>query len=193
MAVKAMEQLLAYLQSIHPLSTDLVAYLGTVLKTKKLAKREMLLGEQQICKNIYFVSRGLVRCYYLLDATEVSSWFMKEGDVIVSVESFYTQKPSDEIMQALEECELYYISYDELQYVYKHYPEFNFIGRVLIEKYYILSERRLFSLRMQKASERYRYLLDYHPELILRVPSKFLASYLGITEETLSRIRSGKK
>ena len=153
----------------------------------------MLLAQDQICKNIYFVSRGLVRCYYLLDATEVSSWFMKEGDVIVSVESFYTQQPSNEIMQALEECELYYISYDELQYVYKHYPEFNFIGRVLIEGYYMLSERRLFSLRMQKASERYRYLLDYHPELILRVPSKFLASYLGITEETLSRIRSGKK
>jgi len=61
---------------------------------------------------------------------------MKEGDVIVSVESFFSQKQSYESIQALEDCILYYITYDELQFVYNHFPEFNFIGRVLVEKYY---------------------------------------------------------
>ncbi|HZH95185.1 MAG TPA: cyclic nucleotide-binding protein, partial [Flavisolibacter sp.] len=62
--------------------------------------------------------------------------------------------------------------------------------RVLLEKYYTLSEQRLYSLRMQRSRERYEYLLEHHPELVLRVPLKYLASYLGIQEETLSRIRS---
>ena len=114
---------------------------------------------------------------------------MKEGDVIISVESFFTQKPSYEAIQAIEDCELYFIEYDELQFIYRHFPEFNFIGRVLTEKYYTLSEQRLYSMRMQRASERYQYLLDHFPELVKRVASKYLASYLGVTEVTLSKIK----
>ena len=114
---------------------------------------------------------------------------MQEGDVIISVESFFTQRPSYESIQALEDCELQYISYDELQYTYRNFPEFNFIGRVLTEKYYTLSEQRLFSIRMQRASERYQHLRENFPELIERVASKYLASYLGVTEVTLSKIK----
>jgi len=117
---------------------------------------------------------------------------MKEGDVIISVESFFKQIVSYENIQAVEECVVYYIYYNELQYIYGHFPEFNFIGRVLIEKYYALSEQRLYSIRMQRGHDRYQYLLDHFPELIQRLPSKYIASYLSITEETLSRIRSKK-
>ena len=117
---------------------------------------------------------------------------MKENDIIISVESFFRQTKSIESIQALEETVLYSISYNELQYIYRQFPEFNFIARVLTEKYYTLSEQRLYSIRMQRSHERYQYLLDHFPELIQRVPAKYLASYLGITEETLSRIRSKK-
>lgn len=115
---------------------------------------------------------------------------MKEGDLIISVESFFQQKPSYESIQALEECTLISITYDELQYIYKTYPELNFIARVLTEKYYALSEQRLYSMRMQRAHERYKFLMDNFSELIKRVPSKYLSSYLSISEETLSRIKS---
>lgn len=74
--------------------------------------------------------------------------------------------------------------------MYKTYPELNFIARVLTEKYYVLSEQRLYSLRKKRARERYEYLIDNFPELIQRVPSKYLASYLSVSEETLSRIKS---
>ncbi len=84
------------------------------------------------------------------------------------------------------------MDYDELQYIYRHFPEFNFIGRVLTEKYYCQSEQRLFSLRMQRSQEKYDYLIAHHPDLILRVPAKYIASYLGITEVTLSRIKGRK-
>jgi len=114
---------------------------------------------------------------------------MKEGDLIISVESYFNQQPTYENIQAIEDSELFSISHDELNVIYYKFPEFNFIARVLTEKYYTLSEQRLFSLRMQRASERYAHLMKNFPEIIQRVPSTYIASYLGITLETLSRIK----
>jgi CRP/FNR family transcriptional regulator, anaerobic regulatory protein len=188
-----METVLHYLNSIQPLSDELKDYLIKTLRSKEILRRDYLLKAGQISKHIYFIEQGLLRCYYLKDDLEVSSWFMKEGDVIISVESFFKQKESTEYIQALEDAILHYISYNELQYIYSRFPEFNYIGRTLVEHYYTISEQRLHSLRMQRAQERYASLISNNPELIQRIPSKYLASYLGISEETLSRIRSGKK
>ena len=184
-----MEELLAYLDSIHSLSAALTDYLTTNLKVKNLQKKNFLLKKGHVCKDICFISKGMLRCFYLVDDKQVSSWFMKEGDVIISVESFFRQATSNESIQALDDCTLYYITYEELQHIYQTFHEFNFIGRVLTERYYTLSEQRLYAIRMKKSAERYTYLMKYHPELILRVPSKFIASYLGITEVTLSRLK----
>lgn len=185
-------ELLCFLESMHPMSDELKQHLAATLKEKRLTKKEYLLKSDHVSRNICFIAKGLLRCFYLKDENEVSSWFMKEGDVIVSVESFFQQKASYESIQALEDCLLYFITYDELQHIYRHFPEFNFIGRVLLEKYYMLSEQRLYSLRMQRAPERYAYLLEHHPELVLRVPSKYLASYLGITGQYLSMLKTAK-
>lgn len=184
-----MNDLLENLNLIYPISTSLHEHLLNRLKLVILPKKTFLLKEGRICKNIWFINKGLARCFYVKEEKEVSSWFMKEGDVIISVESFFKQQPSYENIQALEDCELFSISYEELHAIYHEFPEFNFIGRVLTEKYYTLSEQRLFSLRMQRASERYAYLMTHYPEIIQRVPSTFIASYLGITLETLSRIK----
>jgi CRP/FNR family transcriptional regulator, anaerobic regulatory protein len=187
-----MTTLLKYLNSIHPLSLELIAYLEEHIQQIQLAKKEYLLKANQICTNIYFIEQGLLRCYYLKNDIEISSWFMKEGDIIISVQSFFRQQRSYEFIQAIEDCSLFYLNYANLQFIYNSFPEFNFIGRVLTEHYYQLSEERLYSLRMQRSNERYQYLNKHFPELILRVPSKYLSSYLGVSEETLSRIRSRK-
>lgn len=187
-----METLLHYLQSIYPLPDALVGQLSEVLQHRTVHRRELLLRAGHTCRHIFFVRRGLFRCFYLRVDSEVCAWFMKENDVMVSVESFFYQRPSYESIQALEEGELYYVDYETLQGLYQRFPEFNFVARVLTEKYYALSEQRLYSLRMQRAPERYKHLVDHHADLVQRVPSKYLASYLGITEETLSRIKSRK-
>lgn len=187
-----MEALLNYLDSIYPMGADCKEKLIMLLRQKHLAKKELLLRAGHICQHIYFIEKGLLRCYYFRNDAEICSWFMREGDVVVSVESFFYQKVSYESIQALEDCELYYISYKELQEIFKSFPEFNFIARVLTEKYYCLSEQRLYSIRMMRASERYEYLSGHHPELILRVPAKYLASYLGITPEMFSKIKRPK-
>lgn len=185
-----MEAVLHSLQAIHPLSAGLVDYLCQTLKIRELPKRDYLLRPGQVCRIICFIQKGLLRCFNINGEHEVCSWFMKEGDVIISVESFYHQKESYEAIQALEDCTLHYITYSELQYIYKTFPEFNFIGRILTEKYYSLCERRAYSLRMQRSRERYQYLVEHHPELLLRVPAKYLASYLGICEVTMSRMKA---
>jgi CRP/FNR family transcriptional regulator, anaerobic regulatory protein len=187
-----MEELLAFLNSIYPLSQPAIEYLAENLKEIEIPKKQFILKGGRICYNIYFVKSGLLRCFYNKNDKEVNSWFMKENDVIFSVESFLNQTPSYENIQTLEDSLLYYIDYAELQHLYIHCPEFNFIGRVLTEKYYKLSEQRLYSLRMQRSFERYNFIMNHFPQIILRVPSKYIASYLGITEETLSRIRAFK-
>jgi len=187
-----MEDLLAYLNSIYPLSQLAIQFIAENLNEIQIPKKRFLLKKGRICYNIYFVKKGLLRCFYDKNDKEVNAWFMKENDVIFSVESFLNQIPSFESIQTIEDCLLYYIDYNQLQYLYHQCPEFNFVGRVLTEKYYKLSEQRLYSLRMQKASERYGFLMNHFPQIILRVPSKYIASYLGITEETLSRIRASK-
>ena len=184
-----MEKLLAYLNAIYPLSDELKSHLLQILKIAEISKKDYLLKAGHFCSRICFIEKGLFRCYYVKDDHEVCSWFMKEGDVIISVQSFYEQKTSYESIQALEDCTVIYIDYRELQHLYRQFPEFNFIGRILTEKYYCQSEQRLFSIRMQRSQERYDYLLEHHPELVLRVPAKYLASYLGITEVTMSKVK----
>jgi CRP-like cAMP-binding protein len=187
-----MERLIQLLDSIYPMSDGCKETLREQLKIREIAKKELLLRAGHICQHIYFVEQGLLRCFYYKNDVEICSWFMKEGDVVVSVESFFNQKTSCESIQALEDCTLYYISYKELQEIYRKFLEFNFISRVLTEKYYCLSEQRLFSIRMMRSTERYDCLLEQHPGLISRVPAKYLASYLGITPEMLSKIKGVK-
>lgn len=185
-----MEELFNLINSICPISSELAEHLALTLKEKTFKKNEYLLKEGEVCQHICFIKKGLTRCFYNNGILEVCSWFMKEGDMIISVESFFKQKPSFESIQALEECEVVFLKYDELQFMYKNFPEMNYIGRVLTEKYYTLSEQRLYSIRMHRSGERYQYLEQNFPELIQRVPVKYIASYMGVARETLSRNRS---
>jgi len=184
-----MEQVFQFLQSVQAMSPALIEYLGSVVKTKELARKDLLLKAGHICQHIYFVEKGLLRCFYVKGETEICSWFMKEKDVMISIESFFQRTTSYESIQALEDSILHYISYDELYYIYRNFPEFNYTGREIIKTYYILCAKQLYGLRMQQAPDRYLWLRENHPELILRVPAKYLASWLGITEVMFSKIK----
>jgi CRP-like cAMP-binding protein len=189
-----MNELFQFLHSINSLSDELQQHLRGILRFKELPKKGYLLKAGHVCRNIYFIQKGLLRCFYIKEGKkEVCAWFMKEGDVIASVASFFNQKVSYESIQALEDCQIYTIDHAQLEHIYKQYPEFNYVGRVLVQNYYKLSEQRLFSMRMQTASERYDYLANHFPEIIQRVSTTDIASYLGISRETLSRIKKGRK
>src|ERR1700742_969431 len=99
-----MEEVVQFLQEIYPLPDALVKQLFAIMKIRRLEWKEILLREGDICKNIYFIRKGLIRCYYLVQDKEVNAWFLKEGDTIVAVDSFYDQTPTKEYIQALEPC-----------------------------------------------------------------------------------------
>ena len=184
-----MDLLLRNLQSIHQLSDATIEYIFKNLQKKTLVRNEFFLRKGRICEEIGFVSSGLLRCYYEKDDNEVCTWFMHEGSFITSVISFFKQMPSYEFIQAIEPSEIYYINHANLQYIYNHFPEFNYIAREILQQYYCLSEERLLSIRNQTPKERYDFLMNNYPEIIRRVPANYIASYIDISIWTLSRIK----
>ncbi|MCC3157864.1 Crp/Fnr family transcriptional regulator [Hymenobacter sp. 15J16-1T3B] len=185
-----MTDLLTYLQTIQPLSEGLMQALQTGITREELPEKHLLLQPGRVARKIYFVESGLVHGFTLFRERKVSSWFMREGDFVISVVSFLMQAPSTEYLELLEPSVVYSVTYDQLQLLYTHFPEFNTIGRRLTEKYYVLSEQRAYTLRTASASERYEQLLRDFPDIFQRVQVKQIASYLGIAPETLSRLRA---
>jgi cAMP-binding proteins - catabolite gene activator and regulatory subunit of cAMP-dependent protein kinases len=157
---------------------------------KNLTKGTLLLEGGETCQHIYYIKKGFVRGFFNQDGKDITAWFAVENDIATSLYSFVTQKPSFENIEILENSILYVISYDNLQQLYHQYPEFNLIGRRFVEKYYVELMARTISLQFQSAKERYQQLLVNQPQLLQRASLGHIASYLGISQETLSRIRA---
>lgn len=185
-----MELLLNYLHSVHPMSPELREHLQMTVRIRELKPKEYLLKAGHICNHIYFIERGLLRCYYERANEEVSAWFMPEGNMVVAIESFYDRVKSHQYIQALEPCKLWYVHYDELYYIYRHYPEFNWTGRELTQRYHVLWEKLVINLRRRSAVEKYQWMMDNHPEIIQRVQAKHIATFLDVSEVRLSVIKS---
>jgi CRP-like cAMP-binding protein len=182
-----MQLVLQKLNSIAPLSDELKFYLSQTIKTKDLKEKDFLSKAGHISGNICFIEKGLLRCFYILGREEKTAWLMKEGDVITSVESFFHQVPSYEFIEAYEDSTIHYISYKELQFASKKFPEFVDIRLKLTEDYYIESEKRLFLLRGRTGPEKIKYMMDHHADLCARIEQQVLASYLGMTREHFSK------
>ena len=142
-----------------------------------------------MARQVYFLESGLVRGYALHAGREVSSWFMREGDFVISIVSFLTQAPSTEYVELLEPSVVHSLSHAQLHTLYRDFPEFNLFGRVITERYYVRSEQRAHQLRVLPAAERYAQLLAEFPAVGQRVALKHIASHLGVAPETLSRLR----
>ena len=181
--------LFTYMNAIRPIDEDLKEAILKELEIIEIPKHHHLLKEGQVSDHIFVVVKGLLRMYYIKDGEEVCSRFMDEQHMAMSVNSFYSRMPGYEYIESLEPCVLARIHHDRLQKIYREHDSFNFIARVITEQYFIRSEERLYLIRKHSAEQRYVYFTEHYPELFQRIPLKHLATYLGITLETLSRIR----
>lgn len=154
------------------------------------SKNEYLVTEGQRCRHIYFLEQGALRGFYNLDGKEITHWFAFEKDFVTSFHSFSTQQPAVENIQLLEGSILWAISKDRLTGLLNQYHDIERLLRIAYEKYYIRLEDRYVNAQFKTATERYQTLLLQTPHIIERVPLGYIASYLGISQETLSRIRS---
>ena len=153
-------------------------------------KGEKLLAQGDICKNLYFLVDGICRSYSLKDGNDITTWFSFKNDFITSFTSFFPKEPSYENIELLSDCTFYQISYDRLLRIKDGSIEIERVLNHFSLLYTIQLEKRLFLIQTHTATEKYKKIIQQEPQLIRLISSKHLASYLGISRETLSRIRS---
>lgn len=184
-----MEAFKKYLQQFPHYTDQIFDIALPYLRTETVATGDYFLKHRRICRNIAFVEAGLLRLYYLNDGKEVTNCFCKENTITTSYTSLITQKESDFAIQALESTKLIVLPYDSLQKLYQQNLFWQQVGRIAAENEYINTECHNRFLTDLSATERYLQVLEEDPELLQRVPLTYLASYLQIAPETLSRIR----
>ncbi|MDP4284538.1 MAG: Crp/Fnr family transcriptional regulator [Bacteroidota bacterium] len=163
----------------------------TLFLPKKLRKRQYLLQEGDVCKYTSFVEKGMLRTYTIDEkGNEPILQFSSEGWWIADIYSFLTDEPSHYNIEALEDCELLQISKPSWEILLEKIPVFERYFRILTQNNLIATQRRLMGSMSETAEEKYLKLIDNFPGCIQRVPQHMIASYLGITRETLSRLRS---
>jgi CRP-like cAMP-binding protein len=184
-----MEEIFEFLSQIYPLSPACIEYLRRVVKHRLVLKNEVILNFGEVNQHLYFIKTGALHCFYLVREKPVSDWFFFENETVVSIGSFYDQVPSEDCIVPMEDTELYYITKEDYEYINLTFLEFNFIARVLLEKYLKVFHFHSRLIRKHQASERYQPVLAKLPELVRRVPVGPLATWLGMEPETLSRMR----
>ena len=156
---------------------------------REVPKKFTLVREGQVARELFFVNRGCLRFYYNRDGDEVTGFIFLENLFATALDSFLQQEPSTQIVETLEDSELLVVSYDNLQRLYDYSVNFQIFGRKLAEQRLVNAQRILSSYILDSPEERYRKLLATQPEWLQRVPQHYLASFLGITPVSLSRIR----
>lgn len=177
-------------QFIAALQPETKQALDAITVKKEFKKEEYLLQKDEVCRNSYWIEKGVLRKYYLTGEKEISTELLFEGDIAVSMHSYTLQAASNEYIQAIEDTIVSSTSYTHFQQLKQQFPELIQLDLLLTEYYALWLEERLFCFHTMNATTRYRLLLQEHPEMIQKVQLTYIASYLGISLETLSRIRA---
>ncbi|GEP97412.1 Crp/Fnr family transcriptional regulator [Chitinophaga cymbidii] len=184
-----MEAFFETVRSFTPLSPESRDAFAGILKKMEVPKGETLVTEHGVCNYIYFIESGLTRTYYLKDGKDITDWISLNGTFACSIVSFITRRPDIRIIETLEDCVLWAIHYDDIEQLFRQFHEIERFGRLLVNSGIVQMQQRFDELYFATAQDRYHTLMNNHPEIIQRVPLGMVASYLGITQETLSRIR----
>lgn len=173
------------------MSTEGRRQLGSILIRKEIPKGVIALNEGDVCHEIVFVGKGMLRQFYYKNGKDVTEHFSYEGCILMCIESLLKQEPTRLMVETLEPAIIYLFPYDMLQILIQDNKEINILYRKILEYSLIVSQIKADSWRFEAARERYNLLFERHPEIIKRAPLAHIASYLLMTPETLSRVRSG--
>ncbi len=161
-----------------------------IMLFEKIPKHSILHNEGSICNYLYVIISGMARVFYYKDGKDISCYFAAEQETITAIDSFVQRKRSKYNIEALEELEVFKVSYTDLEALFESHPEYERFGRLFMEQSYVELAERLDDLQIKTAQERYETLLEKKPNYLNRIPLKHIATFLNVTPETLSRIRS---
>ena len=187
-----MQNLLNYIAERTFCSPELNKAIESSFELVAFNKNDHVLTEGLLAHYLYFIDKGMLHNYHNNDGKKVSSWFYYENQFVTAWSSFYTRKPSFETIECIEDCKLYRISYKDYQKLIVDYPAFGNFARTLAEEILAIIDEFSKNWAFLSAKEKYVLLNTYFPKIELRVKLGLIASFLGISQETLSRIRAEK-
>ena len=164
--------------------------LESILVPMKFSKGEIILKEGEICRNIMYIEKGLVRQFYFKKKKQVTEHIGVEGGIIMCIESLFKEEPTRLLVEALEPTVIYALPKAKLEEVALHNVNIQILYRKILEESLILSQIHADLVRFESAQDRYRRMCKMQPQVILRAPLVYVASYLQMTPETLSRTRT---
>lgn len=180
------------LDQIYTLPKSSANMLKNYVSVLNCPKGHLLIKEGCVERKLYFIKKGIVRAYSESEKGEITFWFGEEGETAISMNGYVQNERGYENIQLLEDCEFYELDIKDLNHLYESDIHIANWGRKFAETEILKMEYRIISRELLEASERYKVLLNNSPNLIRRVPLKYIASYLGITQVSLSRIRKNK-
>ncbi len=185
-------ELTEYLKNIAKLSDSLEEDLKILFEPKVFSKGDHLFKPGEICRHMYYIEKGLVRVYYYSGSgKEITAWFSAENTLITALDSYYYLKPTSDYCEVLEESVIHPIGFSEFEIILNSEKGARLAFYILYEITRKMTEY-ISSIKFQSAEERYKALIKEYPTIQQRTSLGHIASYLGITQETLSRIRSNK-
>ena len=187
-----MEALLKRLDSIFALQEPARSSFAAAWQPLSFPKGQHLLREGTVSNYLYFISRGVARIYYHKPQKEVTEWIALDHTFFFSINSFFNREPSKLAIHLLEPSELLVIHHDDLMRFCDQYHEVEKLFRRMITTSLLFSQERMESIQFETAQQRYQRLLERNPDILQRVSLAYIASFLGMTQETLSRVRGGK-
>ena len=185
-----MQSLFLYFKNFNSISKEAENAIAAISQVIFIKKNKDLQTIGHTCKTIYFINKGVARIYYYKDGIDITEGFYFENNIIARVESLFTGKPSQKAIQILEDSEIVAIDANALFKLYDSFPEIERLFRKIFEGGHVDTVNRLEGIQFHSAEERYNALLDEAPEVLKKVALKYIASYLGITQVSLSRIRA---
>ena len=164
--------------------------LESILVPQKYAKGQMIINEGQVCDSIYYIERGLIRQFYFKNGKEVTEHLGSDHSIFMCIESLFREIPSFLQVEAIESCQIYALPKHRLEQVALHNVNIQILYRKILEESLILSQVHADLVRFETAGDRYKKMCKLMPQVVLRAPLVYIASYLQMTPETLSRVRA---
>ena len=188
--IQIMSSLFQYFKNFNSLSKEAEEAIAGISDIISIKKNKDLQPVGYTCKTIYFINKGVARIYYHKDGIDITEGFYFENNIIARVESLFTGKPSRKAIQILEDAEIVAIDAIALFKLYDKFPEIERLFRKIFEAGHVDTVNRIEGIQFHTAEERYKALLNEANDVLKKVPLKYVASYLGITQVSLSRIRA---
>jgi CRP-like cAMP-binding protein len=186
-------QLARKLSSLYPLSQETLEVISSITSELSVPKGNVVQAIGKSCKNLYFINKGSLRIFYYKDGIDITESFEFEHSFVARGESLLTMKPSTKGIETIEDTELMVIYTPALFALFDKWVEIERVFSKIIEQAYIQLINRMESIQFHSANERYKMLMEENPRALQRIPLKYIASYLGITQVSLSRIRAGQR